>query len=373
MKDHNSSERKRVKVVLAGPFPRPGGMQGTYGRILDGILSCPIFKEHIEFIPLRLTLPSEGNPLKRWFIDMGRYARVLAERPACIHYVLQRGRSLLREFPILTVSRFLGIRTIVDNRGGGIQDNLAENNHRVRKFLLRSILRNSDVLVMECVKDREFVKREFRREAAYVPNTIPESVFYRIRPAKMDIAAGEPIRIIYSGRYSTDKGVKTILQAMTSLSKRGVRAELHLTGESSDEEMSRLIREFCDTPPRGVRVVDHGWNVQDLYGLISSCHIFLMPTTHYGEGHPNSVNEAMAAGLAMILCDWRHREDVVPANGCRIVEPKNPGAIADAILYYAKNTEMLKKAGRSNRRQVETRFLDTSVMPVLLRAYLDAE
>jgi len=369
MTRERSKGKKKIKVVLAGPYPKPGGMKGTYGRILDGILDSKIFQEEVEFLPLKLTLPADGNYLKRFCVDIYRFIAVMKYKPDIMHYILQKGNSVFREFPILKAAGLLRTATVVDNRGGGLQYYMTKWGKFVRRPMLRAILKAASFILVECPKDVSFVREKITDNCKRIPNSFPSSQFKRIHPANIDNFKEHNLRLIFSGRYSEKKGLLALMEALPLLSGKGFSVELHLTGQGDENIVNKMIVELVESPPPGIKVIDHGWDVDDLYGLLASCHIFIMPTTWYGEGHPNAVNEAMAAGLAMILGDWTHREDIVPEGGNIVVSPDDPQAIANAIITYAENPDILNKARHVNREWVKRYYLDSVVHPEILQVY----
>lgn len=359
----------RIRVMLAGPYPHGGGMTGTYGRILENLQTSPVFRERVLFIPHHVTLPQDGNAAKRWGLDLIRALSSLRSKPDILHFIVQKYRALYREYPIFKLARRMGTRTIVDVRAGTLQAMLNRPGYRLQNAMMRGLVRGEDALVLECKKDLVFVQEQFGREGLYLPNVVRQTDFHRIAPARLPLNPGQPVRLIYSGRYSAEKGVPVMLQALALLSGRGLQVELHLTGQAADPAIAELIRAHVDSPQPGIRVIDHGWNVPDLYVLLASAHIFVMPTRWHGEGHPNSVTEAMMAGLGMILSDWQHRADIVPERGAIVIPPEEPAALADAVTRYIDSPDLLAEAGRTNRRYVEENYLDYVCYPRLLTLY----
>jgi len=363
------SGRRAIRVALAGPYPKPNSMTGTYGRILGHMISSPVFQPEVEFIPLHLTLPSDGGRARRMCVDAIRFARCLKQKPDILHLVMQKYQALYREFPILEVTRRAGIKTVVDIRAGTLQAMLARSGFRLQNGMMRRILKTGNAISVECVKDVGYLKQYHGLEGLYIPNVVLQEDYRRVIPARLPQVRGEPLRIIYSGRYSRDKGLGTILQSLHLLSKDGIRVELHLSGQSDDAAMRDMVLAYVRSPPQGTKVVDHGWDVPDLLGLLASSHVFALPTQWWGEGHPNAVTEAMTAGLAMVLSDWIHREDIVPEGGALIVPPNDAAALAGAFRRFAEEPALLASAGKVNRTHVGERFLDTVNYSVLLDAY----
>lgn len=360
---------EKLKVMLAGPYPKPGAMMGTYGRILNNIKDSNIFSDDIEFVPHRVTLPTDGGFAKRWIIDSYRFLRSMPKKPDVFHIIMQKYRALYREYPMLKIAQMLGIKTVVDIRAGTLQWMLSRKNASLQNAMMRSILRSCDAVVLECYKDVAFVKEHFDQEGLHLPNALLEKDFKKVKPANLKLQADQPIKLIYSGRYIEQKGIGIVLKSLDILSQRGIKAEFHLTGGGDDPKLMKLIKDYTQTPPPGTKVIDHGWDVGNLNDFMASHHVFTMPTWWPGEGHPNSVTEAMMAGLSMILSDWVHREDIVPEDGTIVVPPKDPGAMADAVETYVENSQMLIRAGKVNRQYVKDNYLDTVCYPRLLQKY----
>ena len=360
-----------LEVLLAGPYPRSGGMTGTYGRILGNILHSPVMTPGVTFSKLALTLPADGFHAKRAAIDFARSRRALREDPALVHLVMQYNRSIYREWALLRMARDRGIGTIMDIRAGRLQLCIRERHNRLQNYLLGELIRRCDGVVLECPRDLAFVQDRFGREAIHIPNVILETEFNRIKPAALPPDPGEPLRLIYSGRYIQKKGILTVLRALDVLSDRGGRVEFHLTGGGTDPQLNDTILRYSQSPPPGIKVIDHGWDVPDLYALLASAHVFIMLTSWPGEGHPLSLTEATATGLGLILSDWTHRADLMPPEGGLIVKPDDADGCARAIETYARHPEMLAQAGASNRAYCREHFLDTVAYPKLLELYRD--
>ena len=104
--------KKKIKVLLAGPYPRPGAMQGTFGRILNSMMESEVFADDVEFVPHKVTLPEDGNFAKRIVLDMARFRKSLKCEPDVLHIIMQKYRALYREWPMLRIAQKRGIKVI---------------------------------------------------------------------------------------------------------------------------------------------------------------------------------------------------------------------------------------------------------------------
>ena len=360
---------RKIRVALAGPYPHTGGMKGTYGRILDHLRESTVFSAEVEFIPHRVTLPVDGNIVRRFGVDLVRFLGTMRRKPDILHFIMQKYRALYREFPMLKLAKALGLKTIVDVRAGTLQYMLARKGYGLQNAMMNNLLRYGDVVLLECKKDVGFVRERYGREGVYMPNAVRETDFRRIKPTSFTPQNDQPLRLIYSGRYSEEKGISVILKSVDELAARGRRVELHLTGQGTEPATLQMIQAYVQNPPQGTRVVDHGWDVPDLYALLATAQVFVMPTVWRGEGHPNSVTEAMMAGHGLILSDWSHREDIVPDEGVVIIPPEDPNALADAVEKCLQDPALLARAGQINRAFAKDHYLDVVCYPRLLDLY----
>jgi glycosyltransferase involved in cell wall biosynthesis len=369
MKIHSQGQAKMIRVILAGPYPHPGGMKGTFGRILDNLADSPVFNQKVCFIPQSLTLPEDGGFMKRALVEAKRSLRSMVRNADFIHVVMQHERSLYREHPLLRFGKLFGMKTIMDVRTGKLQQRLDVDNNKIQNRMMKNLFSMCDAILVECCSDAELIMDRYGRKAIHIPNVVLKSKFNMIRPADLPPRPGKPLRIVYSGRYIREKGLLEVLSAAEILSRRGRSIELHLTGDGVDREISDTISRYINHPLPGLRVVDHGWDVPDLLALLASMHVFILATTYPNEGHPSSLTEGMTAGLGLVLSHWKHIDSLIPQGGAVFIDPKDPNDISRGIEYYLDHPEALKRAGELNRKHVAENFLDTVAYPKLLELY----
>jgi glycosyltransferase involved in cell wall biosynthesis len=77
----------------------------------------------------------------------------------------------------------------------------------------------------------------------------------------------------------------------------------------------------------------------------------------YEEGSSNAVLEAMAAGLPLVVTDAGGNAEAVLAgiNGL-VVPPREPEALARAILRIVEDRDLASQFGKASRRRVETEY-----------------
>lgn len=101
---------------------------------------------------------------------------------------------------------------------------------------------------------------------------------------------GEPLRLLFAGRFRPSKGADRALFVLRELRDRGWSAKLDLAG---DGPQALKLRELAERLGITGNVVFHGWlSSAALQNLYREAHFFLLPSS--SEGWPKVLGEAMA-------------------------------------------------------------------------------
>ena len=93
----------------------------------------------------------------------------------------------------------------------------------------------------------------------------------------------------------------------------------------------------------------------DIPDLLNASDIGVLAS--HQEGFSNAIIEGMQAGLPMIVTDvGGNAEAVVDGETGIVVAPRDPDALADAILRLACDGELRQRYGEAGRRRVEAHF-----------------
>jgi glycosyltransferase involved in cell wall biosynthesis len=181
----------------------------------------------------------------------------------------------------------------------------------------------------------------------------------RFRPAPAE--PGGRLRVVLVARLISEKGVHEMVAAARIVRARNVDVEFILAGDPDMESPSGVpahtLRAWHDEG-----IVTWLGRVDDVPALLASCHVALLPT-YYREGLPMSLLEAAACGLPIVATDVTGcREVTLPGVNGILVPPRDPVAIADAVLALAGDPELRVRLGRASRRLAEDQFAEEMVV-----------
>ena len=199
--------------------------------------------------------------------------------------------------------------------------------------------------------------------AVYIPNGVDIERFDRQRLEKRD---NQKIRFLFVGRLEEQKGVKYLILAAKILMSNIKNLQIILVGEGSQREALE-----CLTKENGLEECVIFWGSVDedvLIELYSTSDIFVLSSIW--EGLPLTILEAWAARLPVITTNVGGIPEIcVNGENALIVPPKDPEALADAMIGILEDEMLAKKMGKNGRKLVEKKYTWERIAAKVLDVY----
>lgn len=182
----------------------------------------------------------------------------------------------------------------------------------------------------------------------------------RINGSGVNVAhyAFEPIppapSFVFIGRLVRNKGVMDYLDAARMVKRSHPEVAFHLVGPYDTSPSALGEADIMPYVEDGTAVF-HGPQ-KDVRPFLAGCSAFVLPS-YYGEGTPKSALEAMATGRPLVVADAVGCREVVRegANGF-LVPPRDPAAIAAAMLRLVEEDGLADRMGAASRKMAEETF-----------------
>jgi glycosyltransferase involved in cell wall biosynthesis len=363
----------RLLVVVDGFYPSLGGAE------MQARLLCRVFAEAGHEVRVLAPWLDETRPLRETMdgvtVERIRYPRirVLGAMVLCLRLawklLRERGRydavhvhmAKTLAATVGLLRPWLGASMTVKISGawefdGGILD--PQRRTRPLYRLMNRLIQRADTI--QCIS--RFT------HAQLVAAGYPTSRL-RMIPNAVDLARYEgerrpgdgAVRVAYVGRLRQVKGVGVLVDAWRELAHSGARLVLAGEGVMREELEAQIARLSL-----GDSVALAG-EVADVPALLRETDVYVQPS--FQEGMPNSVLEAMAAGLPVVATRVSGNEDLVTdgENGL-LVPPGDPSALAAAIRRLVDDPALARRMGARARERVQP-FGIASVTAQLLSAY----
>lgn len=164
----------------------------------------------------------------------------------------------------------------------------------------------------------------------------------------------ESVRFLFIGRLLKEKGIHEFIRAAEIVKKQYPNAVFTVLGAIDNMNLGALTQAELDKYIRS-GLIEYPGQVQNVPEWIANHHVFVLPS--YREGVPRSTQEAMAIGRAVITTDVPGcRETVEDGVNGFLVEPWNPKALADKMIYFIENREQIQIMGNESYRIAQEKF-----------------
>jgi glycosyltransferase involved in cell wall biosynthesis len=183
-----------------------------------------------------------------------------------------------------------------------------------------------------------------------IPNAVPLAEIEAAAPIPTEsigLPAGH-LMVLYVGRLSPEKNVESLVQAIAILPKL-LPLTVFLCGTGPSEASLRRLVERLELK----EIVRFAGFVPSIWPWMrrADAQVLVSP----GEGQPNAVLEAMAAGCPLVLSDMPTHRELAGDDGAILVDPGSPAEIASGIVRCLREPEAARKRARRARTSLSGR------------------
>ena len=310
-----------------------------------------------EFRLVHFQVGSEGRAESTWrklvrfsWSPVQFLGALLRHRPQIVHVnTSMEPKSYWRDIVYVVMAKLLGKRVLYQVHGGALPQVFFRN--PVLKGLLRQVLRMADEVVLLAQVELQ----EYRRfDAGLALRVIPNAIDIIADPLAKNVVHHRPLALVYVGRLAEAKGIFDLLDALALVRQGGSQATLAIAGGGPADaalrqrvEQLQLQDAVVFLGPVFGEEKDQAWLRADVFGF----------PTYHNEGLPYALLEAMAARTPALICPVAAIPDVMQdgVHGL-FVPPRDPQALADAILRLDADRALLRDMGQASRSRIENHY-----------------
>ncbi|MCX6376233.1 MAG: glycosyltransferase family 4 protein [Armatimonadetes bacterium] len=250
----------------------------------------------------------------------------------------------------------------------------ADSAFNVDRANLRSIIRSADVLCANTEFEKGYLLDRFGVDANRVcvtgcgvdPSEFVEADGQAFRN-KHGIPSDAPV-VLFVGAEVQHKGLLVLLDAMTRVWRERQDTRLVVAGvrSSASEELDLRLSADPDLRSRLVRCNSFGDDEKS--GIYDACDVFAMPS--WSESFGIVYLEAWTRSKPVIGCKGSAVETVIAdeVDGL-LVEPRNEGQLAEALLTLLGSPDMRREFGNRGREKMLSTFTWDHVVDRYERAF----
>ena len=339
-------EKKRVLIVGPSSVRSKGGM----ATVIEEIQNDKVLREKYEIEVFESYI--DGNRFIRFLFAIYAFIKFcLTKRNYDLYHVHMASRgSTFRKGHYIDAIKKWNKKVILHIHGAQYLIFYDEITEKQQKRVVEILKKSDLVLALSQDWKDKFDKRFGLTNCCVLENGINvERFISAIQDPELHQRA-----FLMLGRLGQRKGTYDLVEAIDTVRKTIPDIKCYLAGDGDVERVRELVK--FKSLENNIEVV--GWaNFDKKLELLSSVAVVVLPS--YNEGLPIAILEAMSYHHPIISTPVGGIPEVVThgENGI-LVSPGNSQEIADAIKYYIKNPQMIKKEGDISYHKVKSFFPD---------------
>jgi glycosyltransferase involved in cell wall biosynthesis len=177
--------------------------------------------------------------------------------------------------------------------------------------------------------------------------------------------------IIYVGVIHPFRGIKEMINALEIVQKV-VDAKLILAGSFYPESLKEEVESQSGWKHVEYKGVVSHKELATLLAQVKAGLVLIHPIPRYKTSYPTKLFEYMAAGIPVVASDFKLWRKIIEGAGCGfLIDPLNPKAIADSIIYLLEHPKEAEEMGKRGIKAVEEKFNWSKEEEKLLQLYRD--
>jgi glycosyltransferase involved in cell wall biosynthesis len=336
--------RKPFKVLFNGPRPGLDGGPPTHLPLLEREL-----QKHAEIVTFAYGRKSNSESLAVKFVDRFRdlislRTKILQFRPDLIHHNTAFDRiAILRDAPLISLCKRYHIPVFLKMHGS-LPDAFGKLNPVLDRLRYRVLAHSACIGVLSSAEREEFLNRwPFLAKRLTVVKNIIGPEFFAVERQESLYPS-----VLFISRFIREKGPFDFLDAIPALLPHFPTARFVFIGSGPDSALFDCkVREKRLTG--SLIRLDHIANLQTT-SFYAQAWAFVFPT-HFPEGMPMVVAQAMAAGVPLITTPTRFSRSYMESpRHCLYVAQGTPLAIKDACLSLITDPSLRHTMSAHNRQ-----------------------
>ena len=358
------------KLLIVGAFPTKN--KQIYGGILKScriILDSPL-AENFHLITIDSSQLSNPAPniIVRFFFAFKRIIlliyKLIAEKPKVALIFTSDGFSAIEKGLMCLINSLFGCTVMIFPRAGNLITQTKDS--KLMMFLIRFLFRKATIFLCQGENWKKFAINHigFDKDNVKIINNWTATKKHIQIGENRNYNKNEEIKkILFIGWLEEFKGVFDLLEASKSLIQDGYKFHLTFAGDGNARVK---VKNYIENNNLSNYIELQGWvQDNDLLGLLEKNDIFILPS--WAEGLPNSMIEAMSAGLSVIVTDVGVIPNFIKNNeNGLLIRPKDVKGLKNSIKLLLDDQNLIKRIAINGHKLAVNSFSSETGIKALI-------
>lgn len=366
----------KIRLLFVGAFPSServifGGMVTSCRALIQSSFASRLDLDLLD--STQISNPPPGVlfrsllAARRLCIFIWRFER---RKPNAVLLFVSSGASILEKGLMSWYARLRGKPALVFPRGGALMTKCVDSNFQ--RILTKIALGGASTVLCQGSAWQNFAVSVLGftvRTSPVIPNWTASETMLRIGDTRRCAPAIDEIHFLFVGWLDEKKGVLDLLTACKQLSLSR-KFRLDLVGEG---DVSEIARDFVRVYGLEGYVRFHGWlRGEQLEQRYRDADVFVLPS--FAEGLPNSMIEAMAAKLPVVVTKVGNIPGVIEHGVTGwLVSPKDVPELTRALTKMIDEPMLRGKMAEAGQAKARADFSVEPAVERLMAAIQDVE
>ncbi len=366
-----------LRIALWAPRPPPyGGISRWTARFCEAAPAYGLDVSVIDISPGVAVDERSRFDLGRlpvaWRALRGLWRTLRSARPDVAHVTTSLFWATPRDAAAVVLCRRRGVPALLQIRASSQIVAWREGMSGPRRWLLDRALRQADVVLVLSRELEEHLRREIPGlRVARIANMVGEAEGASVAAgAPVLPARRQPCRILFAGYRLPLKGLGELAEAVLELPACELVVVGGEGGGSIDPESSQRMQDALAKLRAQGRLIETGQVAPDVVTRsYRESDVFALPS--HREGFPNTLLEAMAAGLACVATPVGAIPEMLEGECGVLVPVGDAPALRDALAPLVRDPGLRSRLGQRARERVAQRYALDAVMRRYRALYLE--
>ncbi|MCE5338451.1 MAG: glycosyltransferase family 4 protein [Methanomicrobiaceae archaeon] len=362
---HYLSRQHQISVINVEEQPYPTGLGHWFDEIIE------VWQEKVSFFDGRIVIPAAIQKAKRALLLRNQVDLCHAHCPSdALVEVINPLKPL-----VLTLHGYPTLEILLNRT-------MKSNSLRFRalQWIEKSAIKRADAIIVVGKALKDWVITEFGADphkVFYIPNGVNVEEFSPISHQKrIDLVKKYNLDnkhcLLFTKHFSPRYGADYLVRALPKIIQKYPNIICVMTND--DPWREDIIALANDLEVRENIIFPGRVNFNELVGLYHASDIYVHPSINDQETFGIALIEAMACERPVVATAVGGPKEIIEGgdNVGILVPPRNPDAIADAVIELLDDPVKAEEIGKNARKYVESIYTWERVCNETLRVYESA-